>query len=189
MQWLRDGLGLIKRRPRSSDWPPPFRFRRAVLRPRAWSAWELYWDPYARGAIVGIERGTQAGHLARAAVEAMAYQTKDLISAMEADAGVPLRELKVDGGATVNNDLLQFQADLLNVPVQRPVVAETTALGAAYLAGLAVGYWDGPEQVAANWALDREFRPQLAEDERNRRYALWRRAVGRSQRWLTDDAI
>ena len=118
-----------------------------------------YWDPRARGVIVGLTRNTQMAHIARAAVEAMAYQTTDVLEAMQAESQLPLTTLKVDGGAAANAMLLQFQADLLNVTVRRPVVAETTALGAAYLAGLAVGYWNGFDDVTKNWALDREFQP------------------------------
>ena len=136
-----------------------------------------HWDPYARGTILGMTRGTTAAHLARAALESMAYQTRDVLDAMQKDAGIRLAELKVDGGASVNHPLMQFQADMLGVPVRRPVVAETTALGAAYLAGLAVGYWPDPADVARNWALDREYRPTMPAAERERLYARWQEAV------------
>jgi glycerol kinase len=142
-----------------------------------------YWDPRARGAIVGLTRNTSVAHIARAAVDAMAYQTRDVLEVMQVESGLPLTTLKVDGGAAANAMLLQFQADLLNVPVRRPVVSETTALGAAYLAGLAVGYWDGFDDVARNWALDREFRPAMDAAERERLYAGWKKAVGRSLDW------
>lgn len=142
-----------------------------------------YWDPYARGAILGLTRETQVGHIARAAVESMAFQTLDLLDAMQKDAGLPLTVLKVDGGAAVNDALMQFQADLLGVPVRRPVVAETTALGAAYLAGLAVGYWKDTAEVADNWQLDREFVPSLASAARDRLLARWREAVRRTLGW------
>src|SRR5206468_10721760 len=142
-----------------------------------------HWDPYARGAIFGLTRGTTAAHIARAAVESMAFQSKDLLEAMRADANLPLAMLKVDGGASVNNSLMQFQADILNATVRRPVVAETTALGAAYLAGLAVGYWKDLADVARNWALDREFTPRMAPAERDRRYLSWQKAVGRCRDW------
>jgi glycerol kinase len=142
-----------------------------------------YWDPYARGTIVGITRGTTAAHIAHAAIESMAYQSRDLLEAMERDAGVRLAELKVDGGASVNNRLMQFQADVLGAVVRRPEVSETTALGAAYLAGLAVGYWSNQADVAKNWALDREFKPAMQQAERDRRYAQWRKAVERSRDW------
>jgi glycerol kinase len=143
-----------------------------------------YWDPYARGAIFGLTRGATAAHIARAAVESMAYQTRDLVDAMQRDSGVELTGLKVDGGASVNNALMQFQADILGSPVRRPVVSETTALGAAYLAGLAVGYWSSPADITRNWALDREFLPAMGEPERSERYGAWRKAVERSLNWI-----
>src|SRR6185436_8197590 len=143
-----------------------------------------HWDPYARGAIFGLTRGTTAAHVARAAVESMAFQSKDLLEAMRADAGLPLSMLKVDGGASVNNGLMQFQADILDATVRRPVVAETTALGAAYLAGLAVGYWKDLADVAKNWALDTEFKPNMPPDQRRARYAQWQEAVKRTLGWV-----
>ena len=133
--------------------------------------------------MLGLTRNTKAAHLARAAVESMAYQTRDVLDAMQRDAGLALAHLKVDGGAAANDALLQFQADLLGVPVRRPVVAETTALGAAYLAGLAVGYWKDAADVAGNWALDREFTPAMAGPERDRRHRDWLKAVGRCRDW------
>jgi glycerol kinase len=142
-----------------------------------------YWEPRARGLIIGLTRNTQMAHVARAAVEAMAYQTRDVLEAMQAESNLPLQTLKVDGGAAANAMLLQFQADLLNVTVRRPVVAETTALGAAYLAGLAVGYWQGFDDVTKNWALDREFRPQMDAERREKLYAGWKKAVDRSLDW------
>lgn len=184
VQWLRDGLGLIAV---SSDVE-----RLAASVPDAGGVLIVpafvglgapYWDPYARGSIFGLTRSTTAGHLARAAVESMAYQSRDLIEAMEKDAGVSLATLKVDGGAACNNSLLQFQSDLLGCSVQRPVVAETTALGAAYLAGLAVGYWADTRHLVQNWKLDREFKPQLQDTERDGLYRRWKRAVDRSLAW------
>ncbi len=142
-----------------------------------------YWDADARGMIIGISRNTTSGHLARAAVDAMAYQTRDLLEAMQADSGVQLKALKVDGGAAANNRLLQWQADLLDVDVHRPVVQETTALGAAYLAGLGVGYWDDMQDVVANWALDRAFTPALDQATRAAKYGRWKRAVQRALAW------
>ena len=120
-----------------------------------------HWDPYARGTLVGITRGTSSGHIARAALESIAYQVADLLDAMSADAGIPLTELRVDGGAATNNMLMQFQADLLGVPVVRPAVTETTALGAAYLAGIAVGYWKSVDDVSGQWKVDRRFEPAM----------------------------
>jgi glycerol kinase len=142
-----------------------------------------YWDPYARGAILGLTRGSTVAHIARATLESMCYQTRDVLEAMSADSGVHLKTLRVDGGAVVNNLLMQFQADILGVPVQRPKVAETTALGAAYLAGLATGFWASPEEVAEHWAIDRTFEPKMSADQRDKLYAGWKRAVERSQHW------
>ncbi len=143
-----------------------------------------YWDPQARGTIMGLSRGSNRSHLARAALEAMAYQTRDVLEAMQDDAGIQLQALKVDGGAAVNNLLMQFQADILGTPVQRPVVQETTALGAAYLAGLAVGYWKDQSEITNNWALDRQFEPALSAHASDQLYGTWQRAVERSRGWL-----
>ena len=148
-----------------------------------------YWDQYARGLIIGLTRNTTASHLARAAVESMAYQTRDVLEAMQQDSGITLSSLKVDGGATVNQHLLNFQADLLGVPVRRPAVGETTALGAAYLAGLAVGYWNDLDDVRGNWALDREFAPTLDAQSRDSLYRRWQRAVQRSRDWARDELV
>ncbi len=184
VQWLRDGLGLIAT---SADVE-----KLAATVPDSAGVYFVpafvglgapHWDPYARGTILGITRGTTAGHLARAAIESMAYQTCDLVEAMQKDTGVELTELKVDGGASLNDPLLQFQADLLGVSVRRPVVAETTALGAAYLAGLAVGYWQDTADAARNWALDRQFQPSMPADRRKALCTRWRDAVGRSLDW------
>ncbi len=142
-----------------------------------------YWDPYARGLIIGITRNTKMGHIARATVDAMAYQSRDLLELMQREAGLQLSSLRVDGGAAANNALLQFQADVLGVPVRRPVVNETTALGAAYLAGLAVGYWGSADEVTANWALDREFVPKMDAATRDQLYRGWKKAVTRSLDW------
>jgi glycerol kinase len=149
-----------------------------------------YWDPYARGILVGLTRGTGIRHIARATVDSMAYQVRDVLDAMVADAaasGLHLEELRVDGGASVNDRLLQFQADLLGVPVERPVVAETTALGAAYLAGLAVGVWKDASEIERNWRLDRRFEPSMDGERVERLYRGWRRAVERSLRWAEPD--
>ncbi len=184
VQWLRDGLGLIEN---SSDIEPLAASvpdsDGVVIVPAFTGLGAPYWDAYARGAILGITRGTTAAHLARAAVESMAFQTRDLLEAMGRDAGLRLESLKVDGGASVNDDLMQFQADILDVTVRRPVVAETTALGAAYLAGLAVGYWRDLSDVADNWALQREFQSQMSDEDRAGRYDRWKRAVDRALAW------
>ena len=185
VQWLRDGLGLIatsgdvERLAGSVTDAGGIYFVPALVGLGA-----PHWDPYARGIVVGIERGTTAAHLARAAIEAMAFQTLDVVEAMESDAGVRLRGLRVDGGAVVNNDLLQFQADVLGKTVARPKVNETTALGAAYLAGLATGFWKGHREIAEHWALDREFRPAMARRARAERISGWRKAVERSRSWV-----
>ena len=142
-----------------------------------------HWDSAARGAIVGLTRGSTAAHLARAALDSIAFQTADLLAAMEADARLRLRELRVDGGATVNNGLLQFQADLLRVPVVRPRTTETTALGAAYLAGLAVGFWKNRDEIAALWRAERTFRFRATAGAMKRLQTDWRRAVQRAKAW------
>ena len=143
-----------------------------------------HWDPYARGTIVGITRGTTAGHIARAAVESIAFQVADLLDAVRDDAGIDLKELRVDGGAAANDALLQFQADLLGVAVVRPEVTETTALGAAYLAGLAVGFWDSTDELARHWRVDRRFEPSMAASQVAARRAEWREALSRSKNWI-----
>ena len=162
VQWLRDGLGIIKASgdvERLADSVPDA--DGVYFVPAFVGLGAPYWDPYARGAILGLSRGTTAAHIARSAIESMAYQSRDLLEAMQKDAGLELQELKVDGGASVNNALMQFQADLLGVKVRRPVVSETTALGAAYLAGLAVGFWRDAADVTRNWAIEQEFAPRL----------------------------
>ncbi|MFO0870647.1 MAG: glycerol kinase GlpK [Pirellulales bacterium] len=185
VQWLRDGLGLIRSSAEMEGLARSVPDSGGVyLVPAFTGLGAPHWDPWARGAVFGLERGTTAGHLARAALESMAFQTLDLLQAMEQDAQAPLRELKVDGGAAVNSLLMQFQADLLGVPVRRPVVTETTALGAAYLAGLAVGYWEGLDDIAGHWQLDREFSPQMSAQERAPRCMQWQEAVRRSRGWL-----
>ncbi|MBX3414820.1 MAG: glycerol kinase GlpK [Pirellulales bacterium] len=184
VQWLRDGLKLVQSSQEVETLASTVEDAGGVyFVPAFVGLGAPYWDQYARGTVIGITRGTQAGHLARATVESMAYQSRDLIEAMEKDAGLELSTLKVDGGATANNSLLQFQADILGAKVQRPVVAETTALGAAYLAGLAVGFWQNKDDVTRNWALDREFSPQWDDAQREKLYRGWRRAVERSLDW------
>jgi glycerol kinase len=181
VQWLRDGLKAIRSSAEVEALAATVPHSDGVyVVPAFVGLGAPHWDPYARGIIAGLTRSTSIAHIARAAVESMAYQTRDVLDAMQKDAGLALAALKVDGGASANGALLQFQADLLGVPVRRPVVAETTALGAAYLAGLAVGYWQDTGDVTRNWALDREFVPALAEAERDRLYRGWTRAVGRS---------
>ncbi len=184
VQWLRDGLKVIENSVDIERLADSVESSDGVyLVPAFVGLGAPYWDPYARGTIVGITRGTTAAHIALAAIESMAFQSRDLLEAMQRDSGVRLAELKVDGGASVNNRMLQFQADILDATVRRPEVSETTALGAAYLAGLAVGYWASQDDIARNWALDREFAPAMAALERDRRYAQWQKAVERSRDW------
>jgi glycerol kinase len=183
IQWLRDGLQIIERSadagPLAASVPDT---AGVYFVPALVGLGAPWWDPYARGTIVGITRGTTRAHVVRAAVEAMAYQTRDVVETMIREAGVPLVALKADGGASVMDLLLQLQADLLGVPVRRPTVEETTALGASYLAGLATGVWASKDEVASAWRLDREFSPG-DRPEADRRYAGWRRAVERSLGW------
>jgi glycerol kinase len=185
VQWMRDGLRAIVNSADIEQLATSVPDAGGVyLVPAFVGLGAPHWDPYARGTIIGLTRDTTVGHIARATVDAMAYQSRDVLSLMEKDAGVKLAALRVDGGASVNNSLLQFQADLLDVQVRRPVVAETTALGAAYLAGLAVGYWKDLDDVASNWALDREFTPRMDADRRQALTRGWDRAVERSLRWI-----
>jgi glycerol kinase len=144
-----------------------------------------YWDAYARGTIVGLTRGTDRRHMARAALEAICYQSRDLLEAMATDSGIRLAALRADGGAAANDLLMQLQADLVGVPVQRPAVTETTALGAAYLAGLAVGYWPDLDKIAGQWRTSAEFAPTMPAQERDALYAGWQRAVERARGWAT----
>jgi glycerol kinase len=186
VQWLRDGLGIIA----SSDEVESLAgqvedSQGVVVVPAFVGLGAPYWDPEARGAIFGITRGTTAAHIARAAVESMAFQSLELLEAMQQDLGVKLETLKVDGGASVNNTLMQFQSDLLDTVVRRPVVAETTALGAAYLAGLAVGFWQNQADIEKNWALQQQFEPAMEAATRDRLIAGWRRAVQRTLSWET----
>jgi glycerol kinase len=188
IQWLRDGLGLIRSAaevealarsvPDNGD---------VYLVPAFAGLGAPHWDAYARGTVLGLSRGSTAGHLARAAIEGIAYQVVDVVKAMEADSGITLHELRVDGGASNNDLLLQFQADLLGVPVVRPQVTETTALGAAFLAGLAVGYWDSADEIATLWREGKRFEPQMAAAERDRLLGNWWRAVDRAKGWIQED--
>ena len=147
-----------------------------------------YWDMYARGAIVGLTRGANKNHIIRATLESIAYQTRDVLEAMQEDSGIKLAALKVDGGASANNFLMEFQADILGTAVRRPVILETTALGAAYLAGLAVGIWDSKEEIKKQWILDREFVGQMPEEDRAKKYNGWKKAVERSMKWEEEEA-
>ncbi len=185
VQWLRDGLGIIQQSAEIEALATSVPDNGGVVFVPAFAGLGApYWDSYARGTIVGITRGTSKAHIARAALESIAYQTVDVLEAMQRDATIALRELRVDGGAARNDLLMQFQADTLGVPVVRPVVTETTALGAAYLAGLAVGFWSSQQEIAAQWRVERRFEPAMAADERKAHMDLWRRAVRRAQAWL-----
>ncbi len=184
VQWLRDSLGIIKDSADVEALAASVPDNGGVyLVPAFVGLGAPYWDSYARGTIAGLTRGSNAAHIARATLESMCYQTRDVLEAMTADSNVQVKTLRVDGGAVVNNLLMQFQADILGVPVQRPKVAETTALGAAYLAGLATGFWSSIQEVAEQWAVDRTFEPKMSVDERDKLYANWKRAVERSMHW------
>ena len=184
MQWLRDGLGIIRSSAEVEALAASVPDNGGVFLVPAFAGLGApHWDPYARGTIVGITRGTTAAHIARAALESIAFQVADLLEAMEDDAGIALAELRVDGGATANDLLMQFQADLLGVPVVRPRVSETTALGAAYLAGLAVGYWRDREEIARHWQPERAFTPAMAREEAQELCRRWQRALERAKGW------
>jgi glycerol kinase len=184
VQWLRDGLGIVKSaaemEPLAASVPDA---GGVVLVPAFAGLGAPHWDQYARGTITGITRGTSAAHFARAGLESIAYQVADILDVMQQDAGGAIKELRADGGAAANNLLLQFQADLLRVPVVRPKVTETTALGAAYLAGLAVGCWKDQRDVQAHWEIERTFEPRMAEAEVAHRRSRWREALERSRDW------
>ena len=185
IQWLRDGLGLIAEASETEGLAGEVGDTGGVyFVPAFVGLGAPYWDAYARGTIVGLTRGTDRRHLARAALEAICYQSRDLLDAMTADSGINLEALRADGGAAANGLLMQLQADLLGVPVQRPAVTETTALGAAYLAGLAVGYWSGLDEISAQWRVDAEFLPTMGRQQRDALYAGWKRAVERARGWL-----
>jgi glycerol kinase len=184
VQWIRDGLGLIRTAPEIEPLAASVPDNGGIyLVPAFAGLGAPHWDPYARGTIVGITRGTSAGHIARAALESIAYQVADLLDAMKADAGIPLTELRVDGGAATNNTLMQFQADLLGVPVVRPAITETTALGAAYLAGIAVGFWKSVNDVSGQWKVDRRFEPAMGRDAAGALRGRWTEALERSKAW------
>jgi glycerol kinase len=187
VQWLRDGLKVIRQSSDIGELTQGVPHGGLFFVPAFVGMGAPYWDPYARGMLIGITRDTGLPQLARAVVDSMAYQSCDILDAMQRDAKLNLKSLKVDGGAAVNDDLMQFQADLLGTTVRRPKVAETTALGAAYLAGLAVGVWNGPTDLAGNWALDREFTPAMSSTERDHLYARWNQAVQRCLKWEEAD--
>ncbi|MDT5122571.1 MAG: glycerol kinase [Acidobacteriota bacterium] len=184
VQWLRDGLGIIKSAAETESLARSLESNDGVyFVPALVGLGAPHWDAYARGTITGITRGTTRAHFARAALESMCYQTRDVVAAMERDSGIELKEIRADGGAVVNSFLMQFQADILGVPVEVPVVTETTSLGAAYLAGLAVGFWKSREELSAKWKVERRYEPQIDEPNRARLYERWLKAVERAKDW------
>ena len=184
VQWLRDEMKLLSSAAESEAIAASIESTDGVyVVPAFVGLGAPYWDQYARGTIVGMTRGSGRAQIVRATLESIAYQTRDVVDAMSADSGLPLDTLKVDGGAVVNDFLMQFQADILGVPVQRPAVTETTALGAAYLAGLATGFWGSQEEIAKQWQLERSFEPAMSTDQRESLYAGWQKAVERARGW------
>jgi len=184
VQWLRDGLGIIRSADEIEALARSVADNGGVYFVPAFAGLgSPHWDPYARGAILGLTRGTGAGHVARAALEGIAYQTADVLCAMESDSGLRVTELRVDGGATRNDALMQFQADVLGVPVVRPRVQETTALGAAYLAGLGIGFWRSPAELDSQWQAERVFEPAMDRTQAADLLNGWRRAVERAKQW------
>lgn len=184
VQWLRDGLGIIGAATETEALASSLKSNDGVyFVPALVGLGAPHWDAYARGAIMGLTRGTTKAHLARAALESMCYQTRDVIAAMEQDSGTRLKELRVDGGAVGNRFLMQFQSDILGVPLEVPLITETTSCGAAYLAGLAVGFWKSKEEIAATLKMAERYEPQMSETERSRLYQQWLRAVERAKDW------
>ncbi|MBM4276451.1 MAG: glycerol kinase GlpK [Deltaproteobacteria bacterium] len=188
IQWLRDELKLIRSAEESEQLASMVEDSNGVyIVPAFVGLGAPHWDPHARGAILGLTRGVNRSHLVRAAIESIAFQTKEVVDCMVHDSGLGLTELRVDGGAAANNLLCQFQADLLGIPIRRPKVLESTALGAAYLAGLAVGFWGNREEISANWTMGREFIPRMSEDRRRKLVMGWERAVDRSKSWVSPE--
>lgn len=187
IQWLRDELHLITHAKDSEYFASQEEDNNGVyLVPAFVGLGAPYWDMYARGTIVGLTRGANSNHIIRAALESIAYQTRDVLEAMQEDSGIALQELRVDGGAVANNFLMQFQSDILGVPVHRPEVIETTALGAAYLAGLAVDFWHDKDEIDKRWSVDRIFESQMEETEKEELYKGWKKAVERSRSWIEE---
>ncbi len=188
VQWIRDNLGMISSAPEIEELAKGVDDNGGAYFVPAFSGlFAPHWRPDARGALVGLTRYVNKGHIARAVLESTAFQTREVLDAMNADSGVPLTELRVDGGMVVNETLMQFQADILGVDVVRPKVAETTALGAAYAAGLAVGYWESTDEITENWGEDKRWSPQMDESERERLYRNWKKAVTKTLDWVDDD--
>ena len=188
IQWLRDGLRMINSAPESENYANRIESTDGVyVVPAFVGLGTPYWDSSARGAVFGITRGTEKEHFIRATLESICYQTRDVVEAMVQDSGINVDSIRVDGGAVKNNFLMQFQADIQNITVERPEINETTALGAAYLAGLAVGFWDSKEEIANRWKLEKAFEPQMDEDEREKLYKGWKKAVEATQVFKLDD--
>ena len=188
VQWLRDGLKILESAADIENLARSVAHNEGVyFVPALVGLGAPHWDPYARGLLIGLTRGSTQGHIARAVLESIAYQTRDVIEAMQRDSGITLQELRCDGGAAVNSLLMQFQADILGVPVDVPRIVDTTALGAAYLAGLAVGFWESRAELAQKWQLAQRYTPQLAEAERERLFRRWHQAVERAKGWALDD--
>ena len=187
IQWLRDELKIIDSSPDSEYMAKKVKDTNGCYVVPAFTGLGApHWDQYARGTIVGLTRGCNKYHIIRATLDSLCYQVNDVLQAMKADSGINLAALKVDGGASANNYLMQTQSDLINAPVQRPRCVETTAMGAAYLAGLAVGYWSGKEDVIKNWAIDRTFEPSIGEEERENRIKGWNKAVKCAYAWAKE---
>jgi glycerol kinase len=187
IQWLRDGLKIIVDSKETEAMALSVPDNGGVyIVPAFTGLGAPYWDMYARGAIFGLTRGTDRNHIARAALEAIAFQTHDLFEALAADSGIEKRAIKADGGASANNFLMQFQADINGTPVMRPTIRETTALGAAYLAGLATGVWKNRDEIKKNWTLDRKYLPEMPDADRSKLLAKWSKAVSRSLDWEKD---
>jgi glycerol kinase len=187
VQWLRDGLGIIESAEETEELAASLESNDDVyFVPALVGLGAPHWDSYARGTIVGLTRGSSRAHLARAALESMCYQTRDAVEAMEADSGIDIPTFKADGGAAANRWMMQFQADILGTPVEVPETLETTALGAAYLAGLATGFWEDQEELKSRWRLRRRYEPQMDEEERERLYGRWKEAVSRSKEWAQE---
>jgi glycerol kinase len=186
IQWLRDELKVLEDAHDSEYFATKVDTSNGVYVVPAFTGLGApYWDAYARGTIVGLTRGVNSNHIIRATLESIAYQTRDVLDAMQADSGIKLAALRVDGGAVANDFLMQFQADVLDTEVHRPEVTEVTALGAAYLAGMAVGFWDGLDELKDKAKLNRSFEPHQDEEKRNRRYRGWKRAVKCAQAWAS----
>jgi glycerol kinase len=184
VQWLRDELKIIRTSGEVEKLAGQVQDTDGVYIVPAFAGLGApHWNPYARGTIFGLTRGSSNAHIARAALDSIAYQTCDVLKAMEADSGIQIKELRVDGGATVNNQLMQFQSDILNCKVVRPTITETTALGAAYLAGLAVGYWKNVEEIQQQWQVEKQFSPSMDDDKRNGLMNGWQRAVKAAVSW------